>query len=227
MSDDTSTLLVSPAEPKAVRMQLGEGVEVSALPERYGVDFLWRARGVWWGCQRKTVNDLLASMTDGRLVKEVGQMAGHVSLPLLIVEGQMQFTTTGQMVNQWGTRLDRKAWVGMQLTLASRGIAVLTTNSITGTVDTVRTYQAWSEKATHTSVTARPKTVEATWGKAGNRDWGVFMLQSFDGIGAGLAGDIYDHFGRVPLEWSVTKEELAAVKGLGPKRIEKMMEALP
>jgi hypothetical protein len=54
----------------------------------------------------------------------------------------------------------------------------------------------------------------------------VFLLQGFDGIGAGVAGDIFDHFGRVPLRWDAGRDELLAVKGLGPKRVDKLLGSL-
>ena len=222
------TILVSPAEPYRIRQQFGDHGTISLVPERYGCDFAWRARNTWWGCQRKTVSDLLASVDDGRLIKEVGQMLSKVSMPTLIIEGRPTFTLEGRMAaHTWSKdRWTVKQWRGFMWTVASRGIHIAHTDTPTDTVEYVRDMAAWSNKATHTSVTARPKLVDSTWGTPGNRDWGTFLLQSFEGIGAGVAGDIYDHFGHVPLQWSVTRDELLQVKGLGPKRVDRMIESL-
>jgi ERCC4-type nuclease len=51
-------------------------------------------------------------------------------------------------------------------------------------------------------------------------------LQGFDGIGPELAERIVDHFGRVPLSWTVGEGELAKVKGLGKKKVAKMVKVL-
>jgi ERCC4-type nuclease len=182
---------------------------------------------VWFGCQRKTVSDLLASWQDGRLTREVAQMASRISMPLIIVEGRMQFSNEGELIGKgWGNRVTLQQWRGLQFTLASRGIMVMHTATIADTAELIRQCVAWTSKATHTSVTARPKLVDSAWGQPNNRDWGVYLLQSFDGVGAGLAGDIFDHFGKVPIRWEVTREEMLAVKGMGPKRVDKMLAVL-
>jgi len=228
MSGGDTTILVSPAEPARIKELLGENGQVSVLPERYGVDFLWRTRGVWYGAQRKTVTDLLASLDDGRITREIAQMTSHVSMPTLVIEGKVHFTNEGRLTaHSWAKdRWTLRQWRGFLWSLQSRGIAIAYSATISDTVDFVVDMAEWSSKATHTSVTARPKLVESPWGVATNRDWAVFLLQGFDGIGAGVAGDIFDHFGRVPLQWEVDRDGLLAVKGLGPKRVDKMIGAL-
>jgi ERCC4-type nuclease len=225
-ADDTA-IFVSPAEPAHVRKLLGERAQMSPLPERYGVDFLWRANGAWWGAQRKTISDLLASMRDGRIMREVGQMTTRISMPALVIEGRPQFTTDGVMLKgAYGGEVTLRQWRGLMWSFASQGIVVDQVASAAELVAYVEQMADWSSKAKHTSLTTRPKNVDAAWGKPGNRDWGVYLLQGFDGVGAGVAGEVFDHFGRVPLRWDATREELLQVKGLGPTRVDKMMGAL-
>jgi ERCC4-type nuclease len=224
-----ATILVSPAEPITVKNLLAArgDTSVSPLPERYGVDVMWRENGTWWGVQRKTVPDLLASLRDGRIAREVAQMTSKVAMPTLVIEGRVQFTTDGVMLNGgYGPEFTLKQWRGLLWSFASEGVTVGFTATVVDTCNYIAEMVQWTSKAKHTSLTQRPKTVDAAWGKPGSRDWGVFLLQSFDGIGAGIAGDIYDHFGRVPLRWDVTKRELMEVKGLGKTRVERMMGAL-
>lgn len=222
-------VLVSPAEPASVKecmdVAFRDGWESSSLTERYGVDFLWRTRGTYWGIQRKAVPDFLASMRDGRVTREVAQMRTKVSMPMLVIEGRMEWSMDGQLL---GTRYDitRDQWRALMFSLASQGVTVETTHTPAQTVEFVVAFSRWTEKAKHTSLTARPKLVDAPWGKPGNRDWGVFLLQGFDGIGPEVAGAIYDHFGGLPLEWTVTEKELLAVPGLGKGRVKKLMELL-
>ena len=236
MSADTTgaTLLVSPAEPQRVKDAIARrlDMEVSALPERYGVDFLWRGRGVWHGLQRKTVSDFVASLLDGRVTREVAQMQSHVSMPVLLIEGRVQFSLAGNdgavLVNSgYGQSITQAQWRGMMWSLASRGITVDVVATIADTADYVCQFMKWSLKATHTSVTARPKLVDSAWGKPTNRDFGVYLLQGFDGVGPGTAGAIFDHFGRVPLRWDVDDgDELTEIKGVGKATAQKLLEAL-
>lgn len=56
-------------------------------------------------------------------------------------------------------------------------------------------------------------------------EWGIHVIQSFDGIGPGVAGAIFDRFG-LPIQWTVTKADLESVPGVGKKRASKMWETL-
>lgn len=225
-------LLVSPAEPQSVKDSLtkhGVEWESSTRPERHGVDMLWRARDTWWGVQRKAVNDFVASLRDGRIAREVSQMRHSVSMPCLIIEGRVNFTVGDEpkLILTHGMEITHRQWQGMMWTLASQGITVHRTAVIADTSLYIKRMMDWSSKAHHTSVTARPKLVESAWGKPNNRDWAVHVLQGFDGVGPEVAGNIFDHFGRLPLRWDVDDgDELLDVKGLGPGRVKKMLEAL-
>jgi ERCC4-type nuclease len=233
-------ILVSPAEPAPVCAALDErGVdwERSTHPENFGVDFLWRANETWWGVQRKTLPDFVASFRDGRLQREVAQMRGKVSMPVLVVEGNVGFTMDGLLM--CGSRIERitrEQWRSMMWTFASWGITVdfvpTTMASVQYVIDMVR----WTEKAKHTSLTARPKLVDSAWGTPTNRDWGIHILQGFDGVGPELAGAIFDHFGRVPLSWTTRspggttvlayEPDLLDIPGVGKGRAKKLIEAL-
>jgi ERCC4-type nuclease len=46
-----------------------------------------------------------------------------------------------------------------------------------------------------------------------------------NGVGAEMAGRIWDHFGRVPWRWEVGVNELMKVKGVGRTRAERMLAA--
>ena len=70
----------------------------------------------------------------------------------------------------------------------------------------------------------RPKPT-TLWGSRSDRDWGIHVIQSFDGIGPGVAGAIFDRFG-LPIQWTVTKADLESVPGVGKKRASKMWETL-
>jgi ERCC4-type nuclease len=83
----------------------------------------------------------------------------------------------------------------------------------------------WARKDRHQSLDRRP-TVRGAWGKPDSREWGSHLLQSFDGVGPELAGRIIDHFGRPPVGWLVTAEDLAGVAGIGKQKAKKLIGML-
>lgn len=213
-------MYVSPAEHHPLLSGLGE---CSSECEVRGVDFMWLGHGGLWGAQRKEVHDLIASRGD-RLPRELGQMTGSDLVQcFLIVEGD----TTGEYIaaSAHSAGMDRAQWVGMQMSLRLEyNVGVICTTSIADTAETLRRMESWSQKATHGSLQQRSKS-RATWGTHRSREWGIHVLQSFDGLSVGRAGAIYDHFGTVPLAWTCDWDQVK-VSGVGPKTVKGLKEAL-
>lgn len=215
-------LLVSSTEPPALKT-LGRS---SMLPEQFGADFLLPLQGRMIGVQRKTVGDLIASVTDGRLAKEVAQLT-RCDLSVLIVEGRPKWSTEGELLGQHDKahRWTRNAHRSLLWSMRDRGIWVEHSDDPADTVAAVTNLHAWLTKDKHSSLDRRPGPV-SVWGRADHGDWARHLLMGFDGLGPEIAGRIVEHFGGVPLTWKVTAEELAEVPGLGAKRIKKIMSAL-
>jgi len=57
-------------------------------------------------------------------------------------------------------------------------------------------------------------------------DFGRFLLRGFPHIGPTLANSIVERFGRVPLSWSCTLDELKSVPGMGEHRAEALWKLL-
>lgn len=197
------------------------------MPENHGSDILWATEHGMVGVQRKEVKDLVASMGDGRLSKEVAQMQS-LWLRVLIIEGRFRWTRDGEMVgNGYGQGVTRKALKGFLWSIRSKGIWVEFSNDEQDTVEVVGWLRAWSKKDKHTSLLTRPGPGSSSgWGKASEKDYALHLLTSLPGIGPGTASKIFDHFGKVPMRWTVTSEELMAVDGVGPVRAKKMQEVL-
>jgi ERCC4-type nuclease len=174
------------------------------------------------GCQRKEQNDLIASVQDGRLAKELSQMVS-LNLAVLIVEGKQQWSRDGYLLTARSWTMAQQ--VGVLLSIQSRGCWLLATDSLDTTANTLTYLEKWLSKANHGGLNNRPKPV-GSWGKADSREWGIHLLQSFSGIGPEVAGRIYDTFGGVPLQWTVDEIDLMAVKGVGATRAEKMISSL-
>jgi len=221
-----SGLLVAPTEPRPLKA-LGTS---SLTTERNGVDFLWgvggqgRGRGLW-GVQRKEVRDLLASLADGRLSRELGQM-GRLTQAVLLIEGRLTWTLDGQLAAAHpGSSISRPAFRALLYSVQARGVWVEYADSLADTAEVLRGLHSRSHKGGASSLAGRPKPT-GLWGTATSRDWAVHVLTSFEGVGPGLAAAILDHFGRLPLAWTVDAAELQQVRGLGKVRAARMVEAL-
>lgn len=212
-------LWCSPTEPAALRA-LGT---TSSLPERYGADFFWSAQRQLWGVQRKEISDLIASKHDGRLEVELGQMT-RLDVAVLIVEGRLRWTDDGDLLDGWNN-LSRRQLRGMLWTVRQRGLWVEYTDGHADTADTLRWLVDWSRKPRHSGLRGRPAPA-GSWGQVTNRDWGVHLLTSFQGIGFATAEAMWDHFDGVPIRWEVGEKELMDVPGVGKGRAKKLVKAL-
>lgn len=208
-------MLVSPTEPTEIR-RLGV---VSSVPETWGCDILIRNGEA--GIQRKTVADLIASVRDGRLAKELGQMQ-QLQAALLIVEGDLSWTTDGMLVTQYG-RWTVAQHYGLLWSVQRTGVWVVSAKRAADTIAVARLFAKWTAKKNH-QVAARPGP-GGRWGQASNREWTKWLLQGIQGVGPELAERIVDKHG-CPFEWSITQEDLMAVEGIGEKKAEQMMKAL-
>lgn len=218
-------MIVSPTEPASLRA-VGN---TSLMPESFGADILIRPHknlGLGWiGIQRKEVVDLIASISDGRLNQQIAQLNQCV-IGVVLIEGKFRWTLDGEMMGAWGNSVTRDSMEALLWSIMARGIHVAYTDDLNATIDWCIRYEKWAKKPEHRSLDSRPGPMGDAWGRVTNRAWARHLLLSFQGVGAKTADAIIDHFGRVPLNWSVTEDEMRQVKGLGAKRVQQMFNAL-
>jgi ERCC4-type nuclease len=214
-------MLVAPTEPASLRA-LGK---VSLVPEQYGCDFLFSSPVFGLvGVQRKELKDFVASVQDGRLAKELGQMK-QLGLALLVLEGSVKWTNDGLLTlthTQWGVSQHLGTIWSIQLS----GCWVTTTTTAAETSTLISAFMRWTSKPRHTGMQSRVSPQGDEWGKVGNREWAMHLLQGFRGIGPIQAGAIIDHFGGVPLTWTVGALDLMEIPGIGQKRAEALLDAV-
>lgn len=208
-------IYVAPTEPPSLKA-IGK---VSSLPERVGADVLFFSRGQKHAIQRKELRDLLASIADGRLAKELAQMrtavAGH---RLLIIEGKTQWSMDGKLLGTYGQDWTLRQWLGMLWSVHEAGCEVMQTQSLEQTIQAVQWFVEWAGKD-HRSLKQRPGLGKGMWGtNPDDAEWISWCLQSIPGISSVLAERIHKAVGN-PLTLRVTKEDLLKVEGLGPKKV--------
>lgn len=219
-------ILYSPVEPLEIRKLIRDQAKPHSLPEKYGADFLILGHGVWVAVQRKTIPDLLGSLEDGRLARETA-MLKRTDVPVLIVEGRPEYTGDGHLIHAYQSRYTKEQIRNLLRSVSHEGIRVEYTDSAVDTVDAVIEMEKYYSKSVHRSLAVRPKAAAKTdWGTRYDRDWAIFLLQGFPGVGPALAAAIFDHFGEVPLAWTCRKKELEQVDGIGKRRAEALWKAL-
>lgn len=197
----------------------------SSLPEKFGVDVMWSTRHGTAGLQRKEVMDLVASVRDGRLGKELVQMSS-LSAAFLCVEGTPAWDREGNLQSQHTKWTRRQHW-GVMLSIQSQGVKVLESRNALETCSLVEYLVEWSDKEERTSsLLARPGPSKNGWGRMDDRGTAIHVLSGLPGISTELATRMYDAFGRAPIGLTVTKEQLLAIDGLGPKRVDSIVKAL-
>jgi ERCC4-type nuclease len=214
-------MLISPSgEPDPIKA-LGK---TSSLPEKYGADILMLVKDVRVGVQRKAFpNDLLASLSDGRLYDQIRKM-GALNHAVLVIEGFGQWTADGVLMHQYTFTRDQLH--GLMLSMSFEfGIQVLQVRDMGETVQLLTNMEKWLHKPAHTSLLRRPGPSKDSWGEKSDRLNGIHLLQSFPGVGPTIAARIYDHFGRVPLQWE-EGVEFTDVPGVGKEKARQMEEAL-
>lgn len=211
-------MLVSPAEPPYFA-RLGT---VSSVPETYGADFLLCSPMGLVGVQRKALPDLVASVHDGRLQKELRQLR-HVRVPLVVIEGIPTWNADGTAVGYAGWT--KAQHYGVLWSLQLHQVWVVHSASINDTAEILALLPTWLERE-HKGLLRRPPPPVGVWGTRDDAQWAAWLLQGFEGVGAELADRILDYFGGIPLVWSVTEDELRGVDGIGKVKARKLISAL-
>ena len=219
-------MLVSPTEPPRL-LELGKS---SWKPEEYGCDILILGKGRRIGVQRKKFpEDFVSSLSDGRLERQLPLMT-NLSHRIIVLEGYGSWTSDGELIMPQSFnrhQLTRKSFQGLLFSIMFQfQIPVLQVADIDATVETLEILEAWAKKKKHTSLSQRPGPKKDSFGSVSEKAMASHIMQGFPGVGVGTAGDIIEHFGGVPLVWTVTQDELLEVKGVGKVTVERLMKSL-
>lgn len=216
-------MIISPTEPPALRA-IGT---VSMMPEDHGCDIAFVARGKLIGIQRKEIKDLFSSVESGRLQGQMDKM-GNLDDAYLIVEGEPRFSTDGKVLGKrYGRPWTRDGYTGVLVGAQHRGLHVLHTRDLKGTIHLCQYLEKWHMKESHSMLGGAARTGPTTlFGSVPTqREFAVHMLQGIPGVGPKMAGAIFDMYG-LPLTLTVTEADLMKVDGIGKSKAAKIVRAL-
>jgi ERCC4-type nuclease len=205
-------MLVAPSEPAALRA-LGT---YSAECERRGVDFLFLTSKGLAGVQRKTPSDLVASLDDGRFEVDLSKIAeSDMVTAILLIEGKWWWEDRFGRQNH----MTKPKLQGLTLSVQSRGVMIMTTDSLEETADWLTRIPVWLEREEHSSLLRVPKQRSLTPGQR--------MLSQIDGCSLVRARSIEEFFGSAPLRWTCTEKEMLKVPGVGPGTAKNLGRVIP
>ena len=217
-------MLVSPAEPRQLR-ELGN---TSSQPERWGADFLLYSKTVGMvGVQRKEINDLVASIDDDRLAREI-PLLQRLDMAIILIEGRLEWTDDGHLFTSGASsRFTRAQYQGILWSLSLSGLTVGCTTSTTETIEYLLLFSRWLTKSRHTGLLRRTQ-------KAGRDEYGIrttraqqiFTLQSFDGVGYERARAIVDFYGGLPLAWTAKLDDVPGIGAATAARLGRLLPSL-
>ena len=225
--------LLSPSEVKLADKFEDEAI-TSALPEEKGADILLYTDVGLFGWQRKKIpHDFISSVTDGRFARLLPLLTKSCVFYRLINEGEFKYWPN-QTVFLGKTR-DGKQIPSRFTKGHVRGILndidivwnvpVRWTEDIDDTVAYLRSVRDFMSAKKHVGLFTRPK-VKGHWYVPSVDEIQLWLLQGFSGVGPSTADKIIRHFGRIPIKWTCTVEELAEVDGVSSKQAHELVGVL-
>jgi ERCC4-type nuclease len=210
-------MLVSPAEPPQLR-KLGK---TSSLPETYGADFLIHSPLGLVGVQRKELSDLVASLHDDRVSREIIQMR-ELDWAIWILEGVPTWTSDG--LAMWTrTKYTKAQHLGVLFSLSSQGFSILSSTGTQDTIGLLSAFNDWVMKSEHRGINQR-SSPRGMWGKPDAREWQINFLQGLPGMGYTRAAAVVDFYGCLPFKLDGVLEDVPGVGKRTADRIRGLFE---
>lgn len=229
----SSKFLLSPSETKLAEKFEDEAI-TSSLPEEKGADILLYTDSGLLGWQRKQIpHDFITSVTDGRFARLLPLITKSCAFYRLINEGEFKYwpdqtvflgkTRDGKRIP---CRFTRKQVHGILNDIdIVWNVPVRWTEDIDDTVMYLRSVRDFMSAKKHVGLFSRPK-VRGAWYVPSSEETQLWLLQGFGGIGPSTADKIIRHFGRIPIKWICSVDELAQVDGVTRKQAQGLVDVL-
>ena len=208
------TVIITTNEPKKVRQLFDDKLEIPM-----GFDMMLLTNSGRIGIERKKVpGDLLSSVADGRLNKEILAMREETQIQVLLLHGIIRYHEDGKL-KVWGKRPGRD-WTKKGITNLLRtiqyveGVYVETAANNRELVEVVHDLQEYFDKGSHTSLKSRPR-IQTDWIVPTHGEKVIYFYNGLPGVGITGAKKLYDRF-PAPLQlYGASVDEIMKIPRVG------------
>lgn len=158
------------------------------------------------GIERKTANDFINSLIDGRLFDQLNRLRENYEKAILIIEGNIHKTIRSRNIH-------RNAILGSYASIIlDLDVYTLNTKDEEETAEIIKRMTLRNTKTKYTSSSLhKPKLRTLS-------EWQKFVLQCFPHIGPKIAQRILEYFGSIHTFCNATIHELSRLEGLNEKK---------
>jgi len=172
------------------------------------------------GLERKKVpDDLLSSVSDGRLNREILAMREETNIQILLLHGKMKFNKDGSL-KTWRNRPQRYGWTKKGITNLLRticyveGLYIEEATNNRELVQVINDLQKYFDQKYHLSIKSRSR-IETSWLISTKSERIIYFYSGLPGIKAISAKKLLDKF-PYPLQlYEASIEDLCCVPGIG------------
>jgi len=162
--------------------------------------------------ERKEANDFVTSIMNGHLFHQAELLASHADQPFIILEGNLGDTYSA---------IDPESIAGaISALLLFYGIALAPSPSIEATTRLIGRMLKHATEGLGYEIPLRPNKPKYDSGMA------LFLVEGLPSVGPAMARKLLDYFGSPSKIFSANAGELRKVKGVGPRTISSILEAL-
>jgi ERCC4-type nuclease len=209
MKPDLSTLLISTTKPngKVAKNLADKGIQIIPMPEDEGnVDrYVLSKRLV---IERRTGGGFLKGIMEKTLFTSAIYMREHFHIPLLVVEGKVNYE-----YSMMEPSAVRGALSSMMLVY---GINVVSTTDVEDTVELI-TMMARQEQIGIPEISLIPKRKATSLDDMQRR-----IIEMLPGCGMVMARDLLQHFGSVNRIANASRDEFLGMKGVGARKADQL-----
>ncbi|MFP4050364.1 MAG: DEAD/DEAH box helicase [Thermoplasmata archaeon] len=162
--------------------------------------------------ERKSIDDFLESLTDGRLFSQAKSLKSNYQRPVIILEGEGIYEKRN--IN------DQAIYGALSSLACDFNLPIISTKNGDETASLLYSMVSRKKDKTRSSSVRKDKRSMSTY------DTKKFILEGLPSISGKLAERLLDHFGSVRAVFQADKEELQQVKGIGPETAEKIISVI-
>ncbi len=162
--------------------------------------------------ERKSVDDFLDSLVDGRLFSQAKSLKGNYQRPVILLEGEGLYEKRN---------INDKAIYGALTSLACDfNLPIISTKDGNETASLLYSMVSRKKNKSRSSSVRKEKKSMSTY------DTKKFILEGLPSISGKLADRLLEHFGSVRAVFMADKEELQQIKGIGPETADKIISII-